>query len=63
MSVVNCRWNNHAITGKWEGPIELGNVRVTGGFEVFDGKGGWDFLFGNHCSDSSKQCTTTELIW
>jgi hypothetical protein len=31
---------------KWEGPIELGNARVTGGFEVFDGKGGWDFLFG-----------------
>jgi hypothetical protein len=31
---------------RWERPIELGNARVNGGFEVFDSKGGWDFLFG-----------------
>jgi hypothetical protein len=31
---------------RWEGPIELGDAKVNGGFEVFDSKGGWDFLFG-----------------
>ena len=31
---------------KWEGCIELGSVEVYGEFEVFDSKGGWDFLFG-----------------
>ncbi|KAF8239135.1 hypothetical protein L208DRAFT_1011577, partial [Tricholoma matsutake] len=31
---------------KWEGPIELGNARVNAGFEVFNSRRGWDFLFG-----------------
>lgn len=31
---------------RWEGPIELGNMEVYREFEVFDSKGGWDFLFG-----------------
>jgi hypothetical protein len=38
-AVVPSQW-------RWEGPIELGNTRVSAGFEVFDSKGGWDFLFG-----------------
>jgi hypothetical protein len=29
---------------KWDGPIELGNARVTAEFEVFDSRRGWDFL-------------------
>ena len=31
---------------KWDGPIELGNARVTAEFEVFDSRRGWDFLLG-----------------
>jgi hypothetical protein len=38
-SIVPSQW-------RWEGAIELGSVTINGGFEVFDSKGGWDFLFG-----------------
>jgi hypothetical protein len=31
---------------RWEGAIELGGIMINGGFEVFNSKGGWDFLFG-----------------
>ena len=31
---------------RWEGLIGLGNAEIIGEFEVFDSKGGWDFLLG-----------------
>ena len=40
--------------GCWKGTVELGGIRVTGSFEVFNSGGGWEFLFGKHLMTASK---------
>ncbi|KAF8873067.1 hypothetical protein BD779DRAFT_1679411 [Infundibulicybe gibba] len=48
-STKHLRIANGAITrseARWEGIVELGGIKLEGGFEVFNSHGGWSFLFG-----------------
>ena len=60
-SGVNSKWQLRMANGSivpskdhWEGPVNLGGIRTTIAFEVFNSGGNWAFLFGKPSLEAFK---------